>query len=397
MQISNKARLVSTSLTLAIDAKFKKMKENGEDVCGFGAGEPDFDTPQYIKQAAIDAINEGFTKYTVSSGMIELRQAICSKLFKDNQLSYTPSQIVVSNGAKHSLLNTFLGICEPGDEVIIVAPYWVSYPELIKMADGVPVILNTKSSFKIDANRLIDLITPKTKAIIINSPNNPTGIVYTQKELEQIADIAVNKNIYVVSDEIYEKIVYSPSKHISIASLSDDIKQRTIVVNGLSKTYAMTGWRIGYTACCEQLAKAMGNIQSHATSNPNSIAQKAAIVALGGGSEEINFMIKEFETRKNYMFDRISKSRWLCCNNPNGAFYMFVDISSIMGKIIDDVQINSAYQFAELLLDKVKVAVVPGEGFGVNNYIRLSYATSMNTISKGLDRIEEFLDKKLKA
>ena len=392
-RIAKKAGSISPSSTLAIDAKFKSMKAQGLDVVGFGAGEPDFDTPQHIKDAAIEAINQGKTKYTPASGTLEMKQAVCRKFMRDNSLSYEPSNIVVSNGAKHSLVNTFMAICNPGDEVIIPAPYWVSYPEMVKLADGVPVILPTKeeNAFKFSIEDLKAVITPKTRAIVINSPSNPTGMVYTEEELRAIADVAVEHDIYVVSDEIYEHLTYE-GKPVSIASFGDKIKDLTIIVNGVSKTYAMTGWRIGYTASNAELAKVMANMQSHATSNPNTIAQVAAVAALDGPTDTVEMMRKAFLERRNYMVERIDKIEGVSCLCPHGAFYVMMNVSALFGREIAGVKINGSDDFANAFLEKANVAVVPGSGFGADNYVRWSYATSMENIKAGLDRLESFLN-----
>lgn len=395
MELSIKALSISPSSTLAIDAKAKKMKAEGIDIIGFGAGEPDFDTPAHIKEAAKKALDEGFTKYTPASGTLELKQAICNKFKRDNGLDYKPSNIVVSNGAKHSLVNAFQAICNPGDEVIITTPAWVSYPEMVKLADAVPVFINTteEEGFKFTIDKLEKAITDKTKAIIINSPSNPTGMIYSEEELNAVADLAVSKGIYVISDEIYEKLIYDGYKHVSIASFNDKIKDLTIVVNGVSKSYSMTGWRIGYTASNEQIAKVMSNMQSHATSNPNSIAQKAALAALEGPQEIIDTMAAEFVKRRDYMVDRINSIEGLSCIKPNGAFYVMMNISKIIGKELGGVVIKGSDSFADVLLEKANVALVPGSGFGTDIHVRLSYATSMENITQGLNRIEKFLNK----
>lgn len=393
--LSNKARTISPSPTLAIDAKFKQMKANGEDVVGFGCGEPDFDTPQYIKDAAIAAINNGMTKYTPAAGTLELRCAVAKKFKDENGLDYAPGDIVISNGAKHSLMNAFMAILNPGDEVIVPAPFWVSYPELIKLADGVPVIINTteEHSFKADAEDFKRALSPKTKAIVLNSPSNPTGMVYTEQELKAIADFAVENNLYVVSDEIYEHLIYE-GKHISIASFNDKIKALTIVINGVSKTYAMTGWRIGYAAASPEIAKIMANIQSHASSNPNSIAQAATVAALGGGAEEIERMKRHFNKRRDYMVEAINEIDGVSCRMPQGAFYIMMNISSLIGKTYYGKIINNSDDFAELFLEKARVAVVPGSGFGAENFVRWSYATSMDNIVEGIQRLKNFLENK---
>lgn len=391
--ISKKAQSISSSPTLAIDSKFKAMKANGEDVVGFGAGEPDFDTPKHIKNAAINAINEGKTKYTPAAGTLELRKAVAEKFKRENGLDYTAANIVVSNGAKHSLVNAFMAVCDAGDEVIIPAPYWVSYPEMVKIADGVPVIVHTKAEngFKATAEELAAAVTDKTKAIVLNSPSNPTGMVYTEEELRAIADLAVEKNLFVISDEIYEHLIYE-GKAVSIASFNDKIKDLTIIVNGVSKTYAMTGWRIGYTASNESIAKVMSNIQSHATSNPNSIAQAAAVAALDGGLECVEEMKKHFVERRNYMVDAINAIDGISCEKPHGAFYVMMNISELFGKDLCGYRISDADSFAEALLEKAKVALVPGTGFEAPDYVRWSYATSLDNIKEGISRLEKFLN-----
>ncbi len=392
MQLSKKYSAISPSPTLTIDAKFKAMKAEGVDVVGFGAGEPDFDTPAHIKAAAIKAIEEGVTKYTPASGTLQLKQAVCKKLKTENGLSYAPGDIVVSNGAKHSLTNVFGAILNPGDAVIIPAPYWVSYPEMVKLADGVPVILNTKeeNGFKFTAAELEAAITPNTKAMVLNSPSNPTGMVYTREELLSIAEVAVRHGIYVVSDEIYEHLIYE-GERVSIASLGEEIKKQTIIVNGLSKTFAMTGWRIGYTASAPEIAKLMASVQSHATSNPNSIAQAAAVTALEGGLDFVCEMKAEYKRRRDYMVSRINGIEGLSCKKPAGAFYVMMNMKALIGKKYEGESIDSAAKFAELFLDKARVAVVPGEGFMADGYVRWSYATNMENIRKGLDRLEAFV------
>ncbi|RKD27187.1 aspartate aminotransferase [Caminicella sporogenes DSM 14501] len=388
--LSVKNKSISPSVTLAITAKAKKMKADGIDIISFGAGEPDFNTPAHIRKAAIDAIEKGLTGYTASAGLPNLKQAICEKLKNDNNLDYTPENIVVSNGAKHSLFNTLQVICNPGDEVIIPIPYWVSYPEMVKMADAKPVFVKTseENGFKLKKESLLNAINNKTKAIILNSPNNPTGTVYTKEELKEIAEIAVKHNIFVISDEIYEKLIYE-GNHISIASLGNEIKKLTIVINGMSKAYAMTGWRIGYLAADSEIAKIVTNIQSHATSNPNTIAQYASIEALKGDQSPIKEMTNAFNERRKYMVDKINSIDKLSCRMPEGAFYVMVNISKIIGTTINGFEINSSMDFAEYLLDTAKVAVIPGAGFGLDNYIRLSYATSLDNIKEGLNRIEK--------
>lgn len=393
MELSKKALQVSASPTLAIDAKFKAMKADGIDVIGFGCGEPDFDTPDNIKGMAVKAIEDGQTKYTPASGTLALKKAICDKLKKDNGLDYTPANIVVSNGAKHSLINAFNAITNPGDEIIVPAPYWVSYTEMIKMADGVPVIIETteEDGFKFTAQQLRDAITPKTKALVLNSPSNPTGMLYSEAELREIAEIAVENDIFVVADEIYEKLIYDGKEHVSIASFNEEIKNRTILVNGVSKSYAMTGWRIGFTAANAEVTKVMANMQSHAASNPSSISQAAALEAYIGEQNTVEEMRKVFEERRNYMVERINSIDGVSCKKPEGAFYVMMNIKDVFGKEVDGKVITNSDEFCEVLLEKSLVALVPGSGFGIEGYVRWSYATSMENIVKGLDRLEEFL------
>lgn len=393
MELSKKGKGISSSVTLAITAKAKTLKDQGVDVVSFGAGEPDFNTPENIQEAGIKAIKKGLTRYTPASGILELKEAICNKLMRDNNIEYKPSQIVISNGAKQGLYNALMAICNHGDEVIVPIPYWVSYPELVKLVDGVPVYIETKEedNFKYTRASLKNAITDKTKAIILNSPNNPTGTVYTKEELEMIAEIAIEHDLIIISDEIYEKLIYDETKHISIASLNENIKKRTVVINGVSKAYAMTGWRIGYTASEEEIAKIMSNIQSHATSNPNSIAQYASVEALNGPQETIEFMRKEFEKRRNYMVEKINSISNISCSKPNGAFYVMVNISKLIGKTIRGFEIKNSVDLCAALLEVEKVAAIPGAGFGSDNYIRLSYATSLENIVEGLNRIENFL------
>lgn len=393
MVLSSKNMAISPSPTLSIDAKYKEMKAEGIDVVGFGAGEPDFDTPDHIKEAAIQAIRDGQTKYTPAAGTLALRKAISDKFKKDNGLDYAPSQIVVSNGAKHSLANAFAAILNPGDEVIIPAPFWVSYPELVKIYDGIPVFIYTDEThhFKITPEQLRNAITDKTKALVLNSPCNPTGMLYTGEELKVLAEVAVQHNLIIVADEIYEKLVYDGQKHVSIASFGEEIKDHTITINGVSKSYAMTGWRIGYAAANDKIAKIMANIQSHASSNPNTIAQIATIAALTGPQDDVEMMRGVFEERRAYMVNRINKIDGVSCIMPHGAFYIMMNIKDLFGKTLYGKTINSSDEFAELLLEKAKVAVVPGKGFGAEGYVRWSYATSMENIEKGLDRLENFL------
>lgn len=395
MELSRKAQAIEPSLTLAITAKAKEMKEKGIDVISFSAGEPDFNTPKNIINAAIKAMEDGNTKYTSVNGILQLREAICKKFKDDNGLEYNPSQIVVSTGAKQSLANTFLAILNPGDEVIVSTPYWVSYPELIKLADGKPLFVegDEKSNYKFTKENLEKAVTAKTKAIVLNTPNNPTGTIYNKEELEVIADFAKKYDIIIISDEMYEKLIYDNENHISIASLSKDAYERTIVINGLSKSYAMTGWRIGYCAASEKIAKLMISIQSHVTSNVCSITQYAALEALSGPQDEITKMINEFEKRRNYMINRIESIDNLSIVKPKGAFYIMINIENCLGKEINGKILNDSMEFCASLLENEKLAVIPGKAFGLNNYIRVSYATSMEAIKEGLNRIESFIKK----
>jgi len=383
MEISERAAQLTPSITLSIDSKAKAMKAEGIDVCGFGAGEPDFDTPEHIKQAAIEALQAGFTKYTPSSGIPELRQAISEKLAADNQLSYRASQIVISNGAKHACYNAILATCQPGDEVIIPAPYWVSYPEMVRLAGAEPVIIPTmeRNAWKMRAEDFENAMTPRTKMLILNTPCNPTGSVYTREELQGIVDVAAEEDIYILSDEIYEKLVYDDAKHVSVGSLSKEAYDLTLTVNGFSKSYAMTGWRLGYLAAPEAVAKAVDSIQSHTTANPSSFSQPGALAALKGDQQALADMRDEFDMRRNYMFDRVSKIPNVTAIKPQGAFYLLVNISQLG---------LTSQNFADRLLSKANVAVVPGAAFGDDRTIRLSYATSIDVIKKGLDRFQDF-------
>ena len=395
MYLSKKFQSVTPSSTLAITAKFNEMKASGIDVVGFGAGEPDFDTPEHIREAAIKAINEGFTRYTPASGTKELKQAVADKFARDNGLSYGIENIVISNGAKHSLMNVMGAILNPGDEVIIPTPCWVSYPEMVKLNDGVPVLLKAseEEGFLVSAEKIESAITDKTRAVIINTPSNPTGMIYSTEELRKIAKLCVEKNIYVISDEIYEHLIYDGGKHVSIASLGEDIKDLTIIINGVSKTYAMTGWRIGYTASNAKIAKVMSNAQSHATSNPNSIAQKAAVAALNGSMGTVLAMRSEFEKRRTYMVNRINTFDGVSCLMPKGAFYVMMNISKLIGKSINGKKIEGSNSFAEIFLDEALVSVVPCSDFDSDIHVRWSYATSMENIVAGLDRLEAFIKK----
>lgn len=385
MKIAKRVQEVKESPTLAITAKAKEMKQRGEDVVSFGAGEPDFDTPSHIKSAAIKALESGFTKYTATSGIPELKKAICDKFLRDNALKYEPGQVIVSCGAKHSLYNILQVICDEGDEVIIPSPYWVSYPEMVRLAGGIPVILKTKQSdeFKVRNEDLKNAITKKTVAFILNSPSNPTGSVYTKAELDGIASVLIERKIAVISDEIYEKLIYDGERHISFASLGKDAYDLTFAVNGVSKSYAMTGWRIGYLAAPnKELASAIGRLQDHSTSNPASLAQKAALEALIGEQTCVDEMVKEFRKRRDFMVEEISKMKGISCVKPRGAFYVFCDISK--------TKLDS-FEFAKRLLEESKVAVIPGEPFGWDTHVRLSFATGIEEIKKGLERMASWV------
>ncbi|HAT4070713.1 TPA: pyridoxal phosphate-dependent aminotransferase [Clostridium perfringens] len=392
MILSRKAQNIGASLTLALTAKAGELKKEGIDVVSFGVGEPDFNTPKNIIEAATRAMEEGKTKYTATSGIVELKEAIAKKLHDDNGLNYGTKNIIISTGAKQSLANVFMAILNPGDEVIIPVPYWVSYPELVKLSDGVPVFIETKkeNDFKVTYDELKSVLSENTKAIVINSPNNPTGTVYSKKDLEVIAKFAEENDLIIISDEIYEKLIYGKEKHISIASLSEDAFKRTVVINGFSKAYAMTGWRIGYAACYdEELIKVMNNVQSHMTSNTNSIAQFAALEALNGDQETIKNMVKEFSLRRELMIELISGIEDLTFIEPKGAFYVMIDVSKVLKK----ANIKGSIEFANLLLKEENVVVIPGIAFGEDNFIRLSYATSKEEIIKGLKRIKKFVNK----
>jgi aspartate aminotransferase len=383
MDLSSHAVQLTPSLTLAIDSKAKAMRAEGIDVCGFGAGEPDFDTPEHIKEAAIKALQEGFTKYTPSAGLPELRTAISEKFSKDNSIDYKPNQVIVSNGAKQSCFNAILACCEPGDEVIIPAPYWLSYPDMVKLVGAEPVIVQTKASnaYKMTAEEFENAMTPRTKMVIINSPGNPTGSVYTREELEALVEVALTEDIFILSDEIYEKLIYDDASHVSVASLSKDAYDLTITVNGFSKAYAMTGWRLGYLGAPDHIAKVIDSLQSHSTSGPNSFAQKGAIAALKGSQQCVADMRDEFNVRREYMYERLAAIPNVSTVKPLGAFYMLADISKFG---------LSSTNFADRLLSKAEVAVVPGVAFGDDKTVRLSYATDLETIKTGLDRIEQF-------
>jgi len=382
-KISKRAASLSSSLTLAIDSKAKQMKAEGLDVVGFGAGEPDFDTPKHIKDAAIDALNKGFTKYTPASGIPELRQAIADKFKRENGLAYKPSQIIVSCGGKHSCYNVIIATCEEGDEVIIPAPYWLSYPEMVKLASATPVIVQTtdKTEFKVTPEQLRSAITPRTRLFVLNSPSNPTGSVYTPEEIKVLGDICVEKGVLIMSDEIYEHLLYDGATHKSVASFSQAHYDHTIVVHGFAKAWSMTGWRLGFAAAPEPIAKAIDAIQSHSTSNPTSFAQKGGVAALTGSQEHLKTWLAEFDKRRTFAWKKLNSIPGISCVNAKGTFYLFPNIAGTGLKSSD---------FCARLLETEKVAAVPGIAFGADDYIRISYATSLANIEKGLDRIDRF-------
>ena len=393
MRLAERTKAIKPSPTLAMNAKAKALKAAGEDIINFGVGEPDFDTPDNIKEAAIQAIKDGFTKYTPVGGIDELKTAIVEKFKNDNNLDYGKDEILVSCGAKHSLYNIAEALFGPGDEVIIPAPYWVTYPDQVLLNDAVPVIVETdeQNSFILEPEVLKNKLTNRTKAIILNSPSNPTGLEYDRESLQKIGALACEKDFYIISDEIYEKLVYDGFEHISIASLGEEIKQRTVVVNGLSKSHSMTGWRIGFTAGPKDITKAMTNIQSQSTSNPASISQKAAVEALTGPQDFLPPMLAEFDKRRKYMVDRLNAIDGVTCRTPVGAFYTFPNVSSHFGKKINDTVMNNSLDLSTYLLEHAKVATVPGSAFGDDKFIRLSYATSMESIEKAMDRIAKAL------
>ena len=394
MSISKKVKEISPSLTLEITAKAKKMKADGISVIGFGAGEPDFNTPDYIINSAKKALDEGFTKYTPAAGMVELKNAVCQKFLKDNGLKYEPNQIVISSGAKSSLYHAICAIVDDGDEVILPSPYWLTYPELIKLAGGKCVLVDAlkENGYKMTAEQFAAAINENTKCLILNTPNNPTGAVYTEEEIKAIAKICEEKGIYVISDEIYEKLVYGGEKHYSIAQYSDKMKELTVIINGMSKTYAMTGWRIGYLAAPLAIAKAISSMQSHTTSNACSISQYASVTALVDpeGDKFIEKMQKVFDERRKLMVEILSDVKDIVCIEPKGAFYVFVNVKGLYGKSFEGVTINDSLTFADCAL-KRGVALIPGVAFGSDDCIRLSYAISIEDIKEGLSRLKAFI------
>ena len=395
MTISNRVKSINPSQTLAITAQALKMKREGKKVISFAAGEPDFDTPKNIKEEAISAIKQGFTHYTDNSGIIELKEAVIGKLKKDNKVEYKPAEIIISNGAKQCLFNAILTVCNPEDEVLLPTPCWVSYTEQIKFAQAAPIFINTyqEDAFKLSAAQVEEKISSKTKLLILNSPNNPTGAVYEMEELKKIAQLLVKYDIYCIGDEIYEKLIYDEAEHFTIASLSNEVKAKTIIINGVSKSYAMTGWRIGYAAGPEDIISGMGKIQGHSTSNPNSIAQKASVEALNGRQDTIEEMRREFEERRKYMVEKLNQIKGVSCLKPSGAFYAFPNVSKILEKGVkyNGKRIINSFDLADFILKEAEVALIPGSDFEAEGYLRLSYATSMEDIKEGLDRIENIL------
>ena len=395
-ELSRIALAIEPSATMAIDTMFKQMKADGLDVIGFGAGEPDFPTPDYIKEVGIQAIQNNDTKYTPSVGTVALRKAICQRLKEDCGVEYAPAEVAVSNGAKPCVYVALRALVNPGDEVILPAPYWVSYIELIRMVGGVPVVVEATEAehFKITPEKLSAAITPKTKCMILNNPSNPTGMMYSRKELEEIAKVCVEKDIYVISDEIYYRLAYDNEEFVSFAALGEDVKARTLLVNGVSKSYAMTGWRIGYVAAPAAISKVIGNYLGHCTGSPSSISQAAAAEALSASQETVEKMREAFEERRNYMVERMNQIEGVSCIKPEGAFYVMMNISKIFGKELFGHVIKDADDFGNMFLKYGKVAVVPGTSFGAPEFIRWSYATSMENIKAGLDRLECFLSGK---
>jgi aspartate aminotransferase len=389
MQLANRVSSLTPSATLEITAKAKELKAAGHDVIGLGAGEPDFNTPQHIIEAAVKAMNEGHTKYTATGGLPALKQEIIKKFKIDQGLDYDSNEIIVCNGAKHALYTLFQVILNKGDEVIIPTPYWVSYPEQVKLAEGVPVFVDglEENQFKITPQQLKEAITEKTKAVIINSPSNPTGMIYTREELEALGEVCLEHNIFIISDEIYEKLIYGDHQHVSIAQISPELKEITIIINGVSKSHSMTGWRIGYAAGNKEIIKAMTNLASHSTSNPTTIAQYGAIAAYSGPQDEVEMMRKAFEDRLNKVYAQLIQIPGFSCIKPQGAFYLFPNVK----KAAEMTGFQHVDDFVKALLDEEKVAIVPGSGFGAPNNVRLSYATSLELLEKAIERMHRFV------
>jgi len=392
-ELSKLASAVQASTTLKVDALFKQMKADGKDVVGFGAGEPDFDTPENIKEAAYKAIKDGQTKYTPASGLPALRQAVADRLRADCGIDYTAGQIVIASGAKHNIYLALRSLLNPGDEVILPAPYWVTFAEAIRMAGGIPVVVSAPetSDFKVSKEQLEAAVTDKTKLFILNNPSNPTGMVYSADELRALAEACVKHDLYIMSDEVYYRLIYDGRQFTSVAALGEDIKERTIIINGVSKTYAMTGWRIGYTASSARLAEVMGNYVSHSTSAPSTISQYAAIEALNGPQQGIDAMRAAFEQRRDYIVERINKIDGVSCRKPEGAFYIMLNIEKQIGRTLGGRVINSSDDFSLAFLESGLVAVVSCDGFGCSNFLRMTYAASIETIKEGIDRLEHFL------
>lgn len=393
MELAKRVAALTPSTTLEITAKAQELKAQGHNVIGLGAGEPDYNTPEHIIKAAVDAMNEGHTKYTPTGGLSQLKEAIIEKFNKDQNLSYTPKEIIVCNGAKHALYTLFQVILNPGDEVIIPTPFWVSYPEQVKLAEGTPVYIEglETNSFKITPEQLKAAITDKTKAIIINSPSNPTGMIYTSEELEKIGEVCLEHGLLIVSDEIYEKLIYGDNSHTSIAQLSSELKNQTIIINGVSKSHSMTGWRIGYAAGNSTIIGAMTNLASHSTSNPTSIAQYASIAAYNGPQDDVEMMRKAFEERLNIIYDKLVQIPGFTCLKPQGAFYLFANVSNA-AKIAGFENVD---EMVKAILDEEKVALIPGSGFGADDYVRLSYATSLSLLEEAIERIQSFMNRKM--
>ena len=392
-EISKLAQSVRASTTMAVDALAKQMKADGYDVVGFGAGEPDFNTPENISQAGIEAIKQGKTRYTPAAGMVDLRKAVANQLKNDWGVDYDFTQVIVSSGAKHCVYIALKAITNPGDEIIIPAPFWVSYYEMVRMTDGTPVIVKAgeDQNFKITPEQLKAAITDKTKCFMLNNPSNPTGMVYTKEELIALTDICVKHDIYIIADEIYDHLIYNGVEFTSVVSLGEEVKERTLLINGVSKSYAMTGWRIGYCVANKQISKVMANYISHSTGSPSAISQVAAIEALNGPQETIEEMRKAFDERRRHIVERINAIDGVSCLNPDGAFYVMMNIEKLIGRTLGGKLIENADDFAVALLEKALVAVVPCTGFGIDNFVRWSYAVSIETIDKGIDRLEKFI------
>lgn len=391
--LSRRIRNMTPSATVELTAKVAELKRQGIDVIGFNLGEPDFDTPDYINEAAKQAIDEGFTKYTPVSGILELREAICKKLKEDNGLDYTPSQIIVSTGGKQALVNAVLTLCDHGDEVIVLTPCWVSYIEMVKLAESTPVLVPTDEAngFQLDIEKVKAAITDKTKAIILNTPNNPTGAVYSEQALRELADLAVKHDLFIIADEIYEELIYDGNRHVSVASLSTGVKDRVILVNGFSKGYAMTGWRMGYAAGPEKVIKAMASLQGHMTTNANSITQKAAVAALSGSKDSIEFMRRQFDERRKYLVNRLRNMEGITCAEAKGAFYLMPNVSKLFGKTYKGKVLRDSFDVADFLLEEAHIALVPGAAFEAPDNVRISYSNSMENIKEGMDRMEKAL------